>query len=80
MSLAAKKVRQYPAITGVVVDADQLKAILSDGREVSIPLSWFPKLLNADSTQRMKFEISPSGYGIYWPDLDEDISVKVFLD
>jgi hypothetical protein len=53
---------------------------MSDGREVSIPIAWFPRLLEASKEQLERFTISPSGYGLHWPDLDEDISVRAFLD
>ena len=53
--------------------------ILSDGREISIPTSWFPRLANAKQSQLKKFVISPGGYGIHWPDIDEDISIKAFI-
>jgi len=53
---------------------------MSDGREVTIPIAWFSRLALATKKELHNFEISPSGYGIHWPDLDEDISVKAFLD
>lgn len=80
MSLAAGRARGYPAIVEVSVSTDQLTAKLSDGREVSVPLAWFSRLLNATPSQREACEISPGGYGIHWPEIDEDISVKAFLD
>jgi hypothetical protein len=80
MSLAAGRARSYPAIVDVSVSPDQLTARLSDGREVSVPLAWFSRLLNATPAQREAFEISPGGYGIHWLEIDEDISVKAFLD
>jgi hypothetical protein len=45
-----------------------------------VPLAWFSRLLNATPAQRKTLEISPGGYGIHWPEIDEDISVKAFLD
>ncbi|MCK6553693.1 DUF2442 domain-containing protein [Candidatus Binatia bacterium] len=80
MSLAARRARNYPAIVDVRVSPDQLTAKLSDGREVSVPLAWFSRLLDATPEQLGNFEISPGGYGIHWPEIDEDISVKAFLD
>lgn len=80
MNTAVGRARNYPAIVEVCVDKDQLTAKLSDGREVSVPLAWFSRLLNATPAQRETFEISPGGYGIHWPEIDEDISVKAFLD
>ena len=75
-----KKAKSYPAIVSVRVNQDTVTASMSDGREVSIPIAWFPRLATATKDQLGKFEISPSGYGIHWPDVDEDISVKAFLD
>ena len=80
MSSPAKNVRQYPAILEVSVTEDKITAKMSDGREVTVPLAWFPRLLGATPNQRSQFEISPGGYGIHWPLIDEDISVRAFLD
>lgn len=80
MNTALGRARSYPAIVGVSVSSDQLTAKLSDGREVAVPLAWFSRLLNAAPAQRETFEISPGGYGIHWPEIDEDISIKAFLD
>lgn len=49
---------------------------LDDGRSLGIPLAWFPRLMQATAEQRNAFRISPSGNGLHWPDLDEDISVE----
>ncbi len=61
------------------VENDMLVATISDGRIVSIPIVWFSRLRNAPTDKLNHFEISPSGYGIHWPELDEDISIKSFL-
>jgi hypothetical protein len=61
------------------VENYMLSATISDGRIVSIPVVWFPRLRGASQDKLNHFEISPSGYGIHWPDLDEDISIKSFL-
>ena len=58
---------------------DELIVVLADGRAISTPLAWFPRLLHADSTARSNFEILGDGQGIHWPDLDEDISVEGLL-
>lgn len=52
---------------------------LSDGRTLGVPLAWFPRLLNASPEQRAACRISPSGEGLHWDDLDEDISVAGLL-
>ena len=80
MSLPVRNSKGYPAITGLKVASDTITATISDGREVSIPIAWFPRLVKAKPGQLKKFEISPSGYGIHWPDLDEDISVKTCIE
>lgn len=80
MNLALKKNKAYPAIMKVQIDKNKITALMSDGREVSIPTAWFVRLTNATLKQLKNFEVSPSGYGIHWPDVDEDISVKSFLD
>jgi hypothetical protein len=72
--------QKYPAITHVNIVAEKITAQMSDGREVSIPLAWFPRLLSASPAQRSKLEISPGGYGIHWPEVDEDVSIKAFLE
>ncbi|WP_277186210.1 DUF2442 domain-containing protein [Caballeronia sp. BR00000012568055] len=52
---------------------------LTDGRTLGVPLAWFPRLLHATAEQRQRYEISYSGIGIHWPDVDEDISVDGLL-
>jgi len=68
------------SITKLKIETDMLIATISDGRVVSIPIVWFSRLRNASQDQLNNFEISPSGYGIHWPDMDEDISIKSFLN
>lgn len=63
----------------VVVSDDSLRVRLADGREVSVPLAWFPRLLNASPEARNKHRLIGGGIGIHWPDLDEDISVEALL-
>ena len=80
MSSLAEKSKTYPGITAVKIGENTITASMSDGREVSIPIAWFPRLVGATQAQLKKFELSPGGYGIHWPEVDEDISVKAFLD
>lgn len=63
----------------VSVRDDELVVRLVDGRRVSVPIEWFPKLLNATAEQRSKFELVGDGEGIRWPDIDEDLSVAGLL-
>jgi hypothetical protein len=53
---------------------------LADGREVGLPIEWFPKLENASSAERNHWRLIGDGKGIHWEDLDEDISVRGLLD
>lgn len=57
----------------------RLAITLTDGRVISVPLEWFPRLANATHNQRDMWRRSPDGTGFYWPDLDEDISVRVLM-
>lgn len=56
-----------------------LHCILADGREISVPLEWFPKLRDASETERNEWRFIGSGIGIHWPSLDEDISVRTLM-
>ncbi len=61
--------------TSVRVDEDALHVVLSDGRELSVPLAWFPRLVAATAQQRSSWRLIGDGHGIRWEDLDEDLSV-----
>jgi hypothetical protein len=58
---------------------DTIAADLMDGRTIIVPLAWYPRLFNATSEQRLNWRISGAGYGIHWPDLDEDLSSEGLL-
>jgi hypothetical protein len=60
----------------VNVTDEALIVDLRDGRTVSVPLAWFPRLLHGTTTERNKWRLIGEGEGIHWPDLDEDISVE----
>ena len=59
--------------------ADALVVALSDGREISAPLEWFPRLRDATSKQRKNWRLIAKGIGIHWEDVDEDIAVSTLL-
>jgi hypothetical protein len=63
----------------VRVTDDDLVVVLADGRTISVPLAWFPRLLHGTLAERNLFEILGEGEGIHWPELDEDISVAGLL-
>jgi len=58
---------------------DELRVTLMDGRTISVPLAWYPRLLNATKKQRMNWNTCAAGYGIHWADLDEDLSTEGLL-
>ncbi|MEA2999701.1 MAG: hypothetical protein QOK17_1534 [Sphingomonadales bacterium] len=58
---------------------DSLSVDLMDGRTISVPLRWYPRLLNATPEQRARWERAGAGYGIHWPDVDEDLSTDGLL-
>jgi len=63
----------------VSFDANAMWVDFVDGRKLSVPLAYFPRLLNASPTQREHYEISGGGSGLHWDELDEDISVESLL-
>jgi hypothetical protein len=66
-------------VADVTFSADSLSVALKDGRAISVPLAWYPKLLHATEEQRKNWTISGAGYGIHWPELDEDLSTEGLL-
>ncbi len=58
---------------------DSLCVALRDGRKISVPLTWYPRLLHASVQQRNNWKLAGGGYGIHWPDLDEDLSTEGLL-
>jgi len=68
-----------PLAQDVRVTDDALTVALLDGRSVSVPLSWYPRLAGGSSAERQNWQLLGGGHGIHWPDLDEDISVDDLL-
>lgn len=66
-------------IINVDLTDDELKVELLDGRTVTEPLAWYPRLLHATPEQRAKWVIAGGGYGLPWPEVDEDLSSKGLL-
>ncbi|HEY5298800.1 MAG TPA: DUF2442 domain-containing protein [Verrucomicrobiae bacterium] len=63
-------------VTKISSTRDTLKVNFNDGRAVQLPLIWFPRLFNATQAQRNHYELLGKGYGVHWPDVDEDLSAK----
>lgn len=70
---------ESPSAENVKLSADALFVELSDGRTVSVPLAWFPRLLHATPKERRRWRLIGKGHGIRWEDLDEDISIEGLL-
>ena len=66
-------------VLDVAFNDDALSVSLRDGRVISVPLVWYPRLLNATPAQRRNWKIAGGGYGIHWPDVDEDLSTEGLL-
>ena len=68
-----------PDAEDLVVTDGTLTAEISDGRTISIPLAWYPRLVHATEEERSNWRLIGGGQGIHWPDLDEDVSVEGLL-
>lgn len=73
------EVKVKPQIIDLSFTTDALKVILADGREITVPLEWFPRLREANNLQRKNWRLIGNGIGIHWEEIDEDISVKSIL-
>jgi len=65
--------------TGVTVSEDALTVELDDGRTLTVPLAWYPRLLHGTPAERDRWRLIGRGEGIHWPELDDDISVEGLL-
>jgi hypothetical protein len=70
---------EVPFAEDVTVSASTLRVELSDGRSISAPLAWYPRLVRATPAERKRWRLIGRGLGIHWTDLDEDISVEGLL-
>jgi hypothetical protein len=70
---------QIPNVQGVTVTSDTLSVDLTDGRSISVPLAWFPRLLHSTREERNNWRLIAGGHGVHWEDIDEDISVEGLL-
>ena len=72
-------VKPEPLVTDVAFQDEAMRVVLADGREILVPLEWFPRLLNATPKQRKSGRLIGGGIGIHWEAVDEDISVRSLL-
>ncbi len=70
---------QAGTAAGVDVNDDVLSVELTDGRTITVPLAWYPRLSHGTSAERKHWRLIGNGRGIHWPDLDEDVSVENLL-
>lgn len=77
--MSSSAVRIEPRAVEVACTTDALHVRLADGRELAVPLEWFPRLRKASPEQRARYRLIGDGIGIHWPELDEDISVEGLL-
>lgn len=78
MSFSSVQVER-PRAHAVVITDDSLVVELTDGRTISVPLAWYPRLLHADPEERNRWHLIGTGEGIHWPDLDEDLSIESLI-
>ena len=78
MSTSERELRPAAA-RSVRVTEDELTADLDDGRTITVPVGWFPRLAHGTAAERANWRLIARGEGIHWPDLDEDISVESLL-
>ncbi|MFQ5492092.1 MAG: DUF2442 domain-containing protein [Phycisphaerae bacterium] len=77
--MSTSDIRPGEAVKDVRIDDDTLGVDLADGRTITVPLAWYPRLLHATPQQRSNWQISGGGHGIHWPDIDEDLSTEGLL-
>ncbi|MDY6783644.1 MAG: DUF2442 domain-containing protein [Cyanobacteriota bacterium] len=72
-------IRADERVRNVNLSEDTISVELMDGRIITVPLTWYPRLLNATPEQRNQWEICGGGYGIHWEEIDEDLSTEGML-
>ena len=77
--MQTKEMNPGERITSIQLTADTLSVDLVDGRTITVPLARFPRLRNANPSQLANWQISGNGYGIHWPEIDEDLSTAGLL-
>ncbi len=70
---------QVPTAADVRVTDETLSVDLTDGRTISVPVAWYPRLSHGTAEERNRWQLIGNGRGIHWPDLDEDVSVENLL-
>jgi len=77
--MTTAEIKPSEGVKDVHFTEDTLSVDLVDGRTITVPLAWYPRLLHATPEQRQNWQISGGGFGIHWPDIDEDLSTEGLL-
>ena len=77
--MSTSEIKPGERVKDVSFTEDALSVDLIDGRTIIVSLAWYPRLLHATPEQRNKWEICAGGYGVHWPDIDEDLSTEGLL-
>jgi hypothetical protein len=77
--MSISDIRPGERVKDVHFTEDSLSVDLVDGRTISVPLAWYPRLLHASADQRKNWKLCGGGFGIHWPDIDEDLSTEGLL-
>ncbi len=77
--MSISDIKPGESVKNVYFTEDTLSVDLLDGRTITVPLAWYPKLLHATPGQRNNWKLCGGGYGIHWPDIDEDLSTEGLL-
>jgi hypothetical protein len=77
--MSTSAIRLDPHAVDVMFANDALHLVLADGREISAPLEWFPRLRDASEAQRKNWRLIGKGIGVHWPEVDEDIAVSTLM-
>jgi hypothetical protein len=77
--MSISDIKPGESVKNVHFSDDTLSVDLNDGSTITVPLAWYPRLLHATREQLINWQICGGGYGIHWPDLDEDLSTEGLL-
>jgi len=77
--MSISDIKPGESVKTVYFTKDTLSVDLNDGRTITVPLAWYPRLLHATQSQLKNWEVCGGGFGIHWPDIDEDLSTEGLL-
>ena len=77
--MTSSEIKPGERVKDVHLGEDTLSVDLLDGRTITVPYAWYPRLLHATPQQRAKWQVCGGGFGIHWPEIDEDLSTEGLL-